>query len=98
MNDLKRAVGDPVQTYYRRTESARRLHSRWSLRSHAHFILATAGSNAATIYVLLLIMGAPSSGFLMSLPILALGALINGWVWYPRAKAKSQHRALGDLV
>jgi len=78
---------DPMQAFYRRSSPAS--STRWSLMSRGRYILVNVGANVTILSLLWLGAGWSLSRVLLwSLAVLAVGVLVHGWFWYPRAKRR----------
>jgi hypothetical protein len=62
----------------------------WTLESRTRYALVWAGVNALVVLGLGVLLGSLSvqHALLLAIPAVLVGALVHGWLWYPRAKPK----------
>jgi hypothetical protein len=68
----------------------------WQLESRGRYVATTVGLRAVIVLLgLWLYVGSSASNaLLLTATFAVLGILFYGWLWYPRAKAKSQHTSV----
>jgi hypothetical protein len=77
-------------------ESSWDRYKAWQIESRARYVATAVGLRALIVLLCLwLFIGSSTSKtLLLTATFAVLGILVYGWLWYPRAKAKSQHASV----
>ncbi len=62
----------------------------WTLVSRTRYALVWTGVNAVVVLGLMALFGSYSMRSVLpfAIPVVLISFLLNGWIWYPRAKRK----------